>query len=153
MKTTLLSAAAALLLASISPVCGFAQQIDDGYRPLANDDDGMHYRGDHGRRSEDGQIEQNMDRGGERWQRWRDMRAMMMARGGARFHFRRDGNALDIQCPPNEPVLDCVEAASRLIDKVRTMTPAASSQAPALPPEGRPTPETRPTPGAAPNQQ
>ena len=49
------------------------------------------------------------------WQRWH--------RGarGARFTFTRGDGRVDIQCPANQSLKDCVEAASTLIDKVAGM--------------------------------
>jgi hypothetical protein len=146
MKTTLLSAAAALVLTTMPPVFGFAQQNgDDGYRSPANEGYGTQYRGGYGRRSDERQNNPNGDRVNDRWG---GMNAMMNRRGGARFRFSRGNASIDIRCPQNESLQDCVEAASRLIDKVRSLGPG---------PDGRQgaaaSPENRTGPGATPSQQ
>lgn len=136
MKTILLTAAAALLLTSISPVSSFAQQNDengyqqsrgDGYQPSRDEGYGMRHGGDrYGR----------MDYGSDRW---RDMMNRMSRRGGARFQFSRGNAYIDIRCPRNDSLQDCVEAASRLIDKVHSL--AAIPEDRRSPP---PAPESRP---------
>ncbi len=57
------------------------------------------------------------------WRRWhRPPR-------GARFTFTRGNARVDIQCPANQSLKDCVDAASTLIDKVRSMGPPPTGQA------------------------
>ena len=51
---------------------------------------------------------------------------------GAHFRFVRGDARIDIQCPANQPLKDCVDAASTLIDKVAHMGP------PPPPPPGGP---------------
>lgn len=145
MKTTLLSVAAGVL-ASLCPIPGSAQQNgEDGYRPAQSDGYNTPNRGDYGRRSDERQNNQYTDRGNDRW---RGTNSNTSERGGARFRFSRGNATIDIKCPPNEPLQNCVEAASRLIDKVHSLGPT---------PENRqgpgPGPESRPGAGVTPNQQ
>lgn len=44
---------------------------------------------------------------------------------GARFTFTRGNARVDIQCPVNQSLKECVDAASTLIDKVGDMGPSA----------------------------
>ena len=53
---------------------------------------------------------------------------------GAHFRFVRGDARIDIQCPANQSLKDCVDAASTLIDKVANMGP------PPPPPPGQPRP-------------
>lgn len=133
MKTNLLTAAAVLLLTSISPVAGFAQQNEEnGYQPSHNEGYGMHHGEDHYGR---------MNRGNDRRD---DMMSRMNRRSGARFQFSRGNAYIDIRCPQNDSLQDCVEAASRLIDKVHSLA--------AIPEDRRiplPAPESRPDRGPA----
>ena len=55
-------------------------------------------------------------------------RAMMFSRGGARFQFSKGDAHIDIRCPQNETLQNCVDAASRLIDKVHSLEPGSSEQ-------------------------
>ena len=134
MKTALITTAAALLLTSVWSASSFAQHYDD------EDHGGHHYRGDYDRQS--GRYdEEDRDRGWER-DRSRDMgsmmrqrphmglmgRAMMFSRGGARFQFSKGDAHIDIRCPQNETLQNCVDAASRLIDKVHSLEPGSSDQ-------------------------
>ena len=127
MKTALLSAAAALVLTSTYSVSSFAQQDDDAYRAPDGDGYRMHYRRDNDERSEDRQDYGHMDRGRDRW---RDMGPMMRRGGGARFQFSRGDAHIDIRCPQNESLQNCVQAASQLIDKVHSLTPGPSEGTP-----------------------
>ncbi len=61
------------------------------------------------------------------WGRWRHRPR------GAHFSFRRGDARIDIQCPANQSLKDCVDAAGTLIDKVSSMRPHT-------PPPGRPKP-------------
>ncbi len=55
-------------------------------------------------------------------------RAMMFGRAGARFQFSKGDAHIDIRCPQNETLQNCVDAASRLIDKVHALeTPSAEA--------------------------
>ena len=136
MRTALLSAVAALVLTSTYSVSSFAQHDDDAYRaPDGGDGYRMHYRGENDERSEDRQDNGHMDRGRDRW---RDMGPMMRRGGGARFRFSRGDAHIDIRCPQNESLQNCVLAASQLIDKVQSLTPG--------PPAGREVPT--PSPGS-----
>jgi len=56
-------------------------------------------------------------RGHHGWQRWHRRSP------GARFTFTRGNARVDIQCPANQSLKECVDAASTLIDKVRGMGP------------------------------
>jgi hypothetical protein len=124
MRTALLSAVAALVLTSTYSVSSFAQHDDDTYRaPGGGDGYRMHYRGDYDERSEDRQDNEHMDRGSDRW---RDMGPMMRSGGGARFQFSRGDAHIDIRCPQNESLQNCVQAASQLIDKVHSLAPDPS---------------------------
>jgi hypothetical protein len=124
MRTALLSAVAALVLTSTYSVSSFAQHDDDAYRaPDGEDGYRMHYRGENDERSEDRQDNGHMDRGRDRW---RDMGPMMRRGGGARFQFSRGDAHIDIRCPENESLQNCVQAASQLIDKVHSLTPGPS---------------------------
>ena len=136
MRTALLSAVAALVLTSTYSVSSFAQHDDDTYRaPDGGDGYRMHYRGENDDRSEDRQDNGNMDRGRDRW---RDTGSMARMRSGARFQFSRGDAHIDIRCPQNESLQNCVLAASQLIDKVQSLTPG--------PPAGREVPT--PSPGS-----
>ena len=83
----------------------------------------MHYRGDNDERSEDRQDNGHMDRGRDRW---REMGSMMRRGGGARFQFSRGDTQIDIRCPQNESLQNCVQAANQLLDKVHSLTPGPS---------------------------
>ena len=135
MKTALITTAAAILLASVWSASSFAQNYDD------EDHGGHHYRGDYDRQS-GRHDEENRDQGRER-DRSRDMgsiisdrpqdmglmnRAMMFRRGGARFQFSKGDAHIDIRCPQNETLQSCVDAASRLIDKVHSLEPGSAEQ-------------------------
>jgi uncharacterized heparinase superfamily protein len=136
MKTTLLTATLALVLISISSISSFAKDDDeDAYRSSHRDGYRSHYRGDYDERSEDRQENENMDRGRDRW---RDTGSMARMRSGARFQFSRGDAHIDIRCPQNESLQNCVLAASQLIDKVQSLTPG--------PPAGREVPT--PSPGS-----
>jgi hypothetical protein len=67
---------------------------------------------------------------------------------GAHFSFSRGNARIDIQCPANQSLKDCVDAASTLIDKVAGMGPHAP---PAPPPPGKPKPPAGPK-GSGPMQ-
>lgn len=135
MKTTLLTAAV-LVLTSIGSVSSFAQDDDeDAYRSSYRYGYRSHYRGDYDERSEDRQDNEPRDR--ER-DRWRDTDSMVSMRSGARFRFSRGDAHIDIRCPQNESLQNCVQAASQLIDKVQSLTPGSS--------EGREVPT--PSPGS-----
>ena len=124
MRTALLSAVAALVLTSTYSVSSFAQHDDDNYRaPDGGDGYRMHHRGANDERSEERQDIGRMDRGRDRW---RDMGSMMSRGGGARFQFSRGDAHIDIRCPQNESLQNCVQAASQLIDKVHSLTPGPS---------------------------
>ena len=119
MKTTLLTATLALVLISISSISSFAKDDDeDAYRSSHRDGYRSHYRGDYDERSEDRQENENMDRGRDRW---RDTGSMARMRSGARFQFSRGDAHIDIRCPQNESLQNCVLAASQLIDKVQSL--------------------------------
>jgi hypothetical protein len=120
MRIALLSAVAALVLTSTYSVSSFAQHDDDTYRTPDGDGYRMHYMGDRDERSEERQDTGRMDRGRNRW---RDMGSMMSRGGGARFQFSRGDAHIDIRCPQNESLQNCVQAASQLIDKVHSLTP------------------------------
>jgi hypothetical protein len=124
MRIALLSVAAALVLTCTFSVSSFAQHDNEDAYP-APDGDGyrMHYRGDRDERSEDRQDNGHMDRGRDRW---REMGSMMRRGGGARFQFSRGDAQIDIRCPQNESLQNCVQAASQLIDKVHSLTPGPS---------------------------
>lgn len=53
----------------------------------------------------------------------------LMHAGGAHFRMRRGNAVIDIQCPRDESVDNCVNAAGRLIDKVASMHRPGSSGA------------------------
>ncbi len=141
MKTALISMAAAILLASVWSASSFAQHYDDedhggsygnAYR--------MHYRGDYDRQSgrhdeEDRDQSRDRDQGdmgsmmNDRSRAMRLMnRAMMFRRGGARFQFSKGDAHIDIRCPQNETLQNCVDAASRLIDKVHSLASASPEE-------------------------
>jgi hypothetical protein len=123
MKTALLSAVAALVLTSTYSASSFAQHDNDTYRTPDGDGYQMHYTGDNDERSEERPDIGRMDRGRDRW---RDMGSMMSRRGGARFQFSRGDAHIDIRCPENESLQNCIQAASQLIDKVHSLTPGPS---------------------------
>lgn len=126
MKTIWLSAAAALVLASACSIPSFAQQYhDEDNGPSYGERYRMHHRGDYDQGSEGRQSDERMDRGGDRS---RFMAAMMARRGAARFQFSRGDARIDIRCPQNETLQDCVEAASRLIDKVHSLEQGTPAQ-------------------------
>jgi hypothetical protein len=102
------------------------------------------------------------EREGSRGSSWRDdMHRFHMMQGGrmgmeqgggeargARFRFQRGDARIDIRCGDNEPMSQCVDGASRLIDKVMSLRPAsggdASLPAPARPGAGAPDSLPRP---------
>jgi hypothetical protein len=135
MRTALLSAIAALVLTCTYSASSFAQHDDDTYRTPDGDGYRMHYRGDHDERSEERQDIGRIDRGRDRW---RDMGSMMSRGGGARFQFSRGDAHIDIRCPQNESLQNCVRAASQLIDKVHSLAPGPSEgrQVPTPSPDG-----------------
>ena len=53
---------------------------------------------------------------------------------GARFTFTRGNARVDIQCPANQSLKDCVDAAGTLIDKVMRMNPPPPPPGAAKPP-------------------
>ncbi len=55
---------------------------------------------------------------------------------GAHFVFQRGNARIDIQCPANQSVKDCVSAASTLIDKVSSMNPPPGAPQPPVPQGG-----------------
>ncbi|MEJ2623589.1 MAG: hypothetical protein P8Z80_03325 [Pseudolabrys sp.] len=52
---------------------------------------------------------------------------------GARFTFTRGNARVDIQCPANQSLKDCVDAAGTLLDKVMRMNPPPPPSAPKPP--------------------
>ena len=111
------------MLTSTYSVSSFAQHDDDTYRaPDGGDGDRMHYRGENDERSEDRQDNGHTDRGRDQW---RDT-GSMMRRGGGAFQFSRSDAHIDIRCPQNESLQNCVQAANQLIDKVHSLTPDPS---------------------------
>ncbi len=139
MKTALISTAAAILLASVWSAPSFAQRYDDEDHGGSY---GHHYRGDydqqsgrHGEEDRDESQDQSRDRGSMMTDRSRGMglmnRMMMFRRGGARFQFSKGDAHIDIRCPQNETLQNCVDAASRLIDKVHSIAgPSETKPAP-----------------------
>lgn len=118
MKTIGLSAAA-LVLACTWSIPGFSQQYhDEDNGPAYSEWHRMHHRGDHDQRWEGRQSDERMARGDDQS---RFTAAMMARLGGARFQFTRGDALIDIRCPRNETLQDCVDAASRLIDKVHSL--------------------------------
>ncbi len=143
MKTALISTAAAILLASVWSTSGFAQHYDDEDHGGSY---GHHYRGDYdqrfGRHDEEDRDQsrdrdQSHDMGSMMNDRSRDMsfmrRAMMFRRAGARFQFSKGDAHIDIRCPQNETLQDCVDGASRLIDKVHSLEPGLPAQGAIVP--------------------
>jgi hypothetical protein len=137
MKTALITTAAALLLVSVWSASSFAQHYDDEDHGGSY---GHHYRGDYDQQSgrhdeEDRDQSQDRDRSRDRGSmlndRSRDMslmrRMIMFRRGGARFQFSKGDAHIDIRCPQNETLQDCVDAASRLIDKVHSLEPGSAA--------------------------
>ena len=58
--------------------------------------------------------------------------------GGARFHFQHGDSRIDIRCPAQQDLGECVDAAEKLLDKLAAMkqdagTPPAPPNHPALP--------------------
>jgi hypothetical protein len=136
MKTALISTAAAVLLASVWSGSSFAQRYDDEDHGGSY---GHHYRGDYDRQSgrhdeedRDESRDQSRDMGSMMSDRSRGMglmnRMMMFRRGGARFQFSKGDAHIDIRCPQNETLQNCVDAASRLIDKVHSLEPTSAGQ-------------------------
>lgn len=74
------------------------------------------------------------------------MRMMGGREGGARFHFKRGDASIDIRCPANEDLQACVNAASKLIDKVTSMGEHHAS-APGTNPPPPPPPKSGPPAG------
>jgi hypothetical protein len=77
------------------------------------------------------------------------MRMMGARERGARFHFKRGDATIDIRCPTDEDVSACVNAASKLIDKIATMGgehPPGSHANPPPPPNNPPPPPNSPPP-------
>ncbi len=136
MKTALISMAAAILLASVWSSSSFSQRYDEEDHGGSY---GHHYRGDYDRQSgrhdeedKDQSRDQSRDMGSmmsDRSQRMGLMnRMMMLRRGGARFEFSKGDAHIDIRCPQNEALQNCVDAASRLIDKVHSLEPGPAEQ-------------------------
>ncbi len=49
------------------------------------------------------------------------MGEMMGGLGGARFHMRRGDSAIDVRCPSDARLSECVEAVGRLLDRLGAM--------------------------------
>ena len=49
----------------------------------------------------------------------------MMAMGGARFHMRRGDAEIDVRCPADVRMSDCVEAIGKMIDRLGALGPGA----------------------------
>ncbi len=49
------------------------------------------------------------------------MRPGMMALGGARFHMRKGDSEIDVRCPADVRMNECVEAISKMIDRLGAM--------------------------------
>ena len=45
----------------------------------------------------------------------------MMALGGARFHMRRGDSEIDVRCPADVRMSDCVEAIGKMLDRLGAM--------------------------------
>ena len=90
-----------LIAKALSPLPQFIQ-LDPGRGP----------RGWRMNRDED--ADQDQDRGG-------GMRPGMMALGGARFHMRKGDSEIDVRCPADVRMGDCVEAISKMIDRLGAM--------------------------------
>ena len=57
------------------------------------------------------------------------MGAMMMS-GGARFHMRRGDSEIDVRCPSDVRMSECVEAIGRMLDRLGAMGGAGGAPAP-----------------------
>jgi len=118
MRTTLL--AGVLLLSFAAP--GFAQMQN------GNQGEPGHYWNHH---------DDDRDGGGGwmqgRWMHGDHMRGMMQIAhelaAGAFFRFKRGDDEVDVHCPPNQSLQDCVGAASQLMRNLpQTGTTAATGQ-------------------------
>ena len=49
----------------------------------------------------------------------------MMALGGARFHLRKGDSEIDVRCPADVRMSDCVEAISKMLDRLGSLGAAA----------------------------
>ena len=49
------------------------------------------------------------------------MRPGMMALGGARFHMRKGDSEIDVRCPADVRMNECVEAISKMLDRLGAM--------------------------------
>lgn len=81
-----------------------------------------------------------MGRGGGGGGGWRGMQEGMRdggmpgrSGGGAHFRLQRGDARIDIRCGDNEPIGVCVEAASRLIDKVMSLGARPGGASPEAP--------------------
>jgi hypothetical protein len=130
MKTALIATVAAFVLVSVGSVPVMAQQDEhDDYGTSHRGGYQMHDRGDYDR-SAGRRDDEDRDQGRD-WDRPRHMafmRWMMLRRGGARFQFSRGDARIDIRCPQNESLQDCVDAAGRLLDKVHTLETGTAPQ-------------------------
>jgi hypothetical protein len=133
MKTALISAASALVLASVWSTSSFAQQYndDDGYQTSHRDR--AHYRNDYdqpaGRQDdEDRDQDRGRDRPADAGPTY--FMPMMGERAGAHFQLSRGDTHIDIRCPRNETLQNCVQAAGQLIDKVQSLTQGSAGGKP-----------------------
>ena len=127
MKTALVATAAALLLAGVWSVPSFAQHYDDEDHGGSY---GHHYDQQSGKQDEqDGDQSRERDRSRDMGSTMNDRSRDMGRRGGARFQFSKGDAHIDIRCPQNETLQNCVDAASRLIDKVHSLEPTSAGQA------------------------
>ena len=55
----------------------------------------------------------------------------MMAAGGARFHLRKGDSEIDVRCPSDVRLSECIDAIGRVLDRVGAMGAGPGGQAPA----------------------
>ncbi len=131
MKTTLLSTAAAILLASVWSSSSFAQRYDDedhGGAAIITGETTTGNRAGTMKKTETNHATLGSMMS-DRSRRMGLMNGMMtFRRGGARFQFSKGDAHIDIRCPQNETLQNCVDAASRLIDKVHSLEPGPAEQ-------------------------
>lgn len=141
MRIVPLTVATALAAIIGSVPASFAQPYDQNNR---GDDNQSQYQSDmtgpgyqaqnedgwHRGRAEDRDQDRDRDWGQRSHHRWGPGMGFMgpmsrSARGpmtqGARFHFARGNARIDIQCPPQNDMQSCVQAAGQLLDKLSSM--------------------------------
>ena len=129
MKTGTITVAATLTIIGFSTQLTSAQPYDAGDRGGYQGSHGQDY--EHGPSSREERMRMMMDRwraGGMGGHEMAEEGMSGRSGGAARFRFRRGDASMDIRCPQNETLRDCVQAVSQLLDKMNSFRPSSSSQ-------------------------